>query len=128
MIPASIKPLTLFFIDKVANYHPPGSKFRMWFEDAYAEFLADGRYRALTLPAVSDVHDGYFATSAKGEPKDIAVGKDTKDAESAYERIMKDKERLLASTRAAPLHLQPLRPGRGLGQPQRLQDLHPAGR
>ena len=48
------------------------------------------------MPAVADVHDGYFATNAKGEPKDITFGRDTKDAESAFERIMKNKERLLS--------------------------------
>ena len=29
-------------------------------------------------------------------PKDIAFGRDTKDAESAFERIMQNKERLLS--------------------------------
>ena len=28
IVPAAIKPLTLFFIDKVANYHPADGKFR----------------------------------------------------------------------------------------------------
>lgn len=97
VIPAEIKPLTLFFIDKVANYHPQESKFRVWFEQAYEDFRTDPRFRALSMPKVSEVHDGYFATTAKGEPKDIAAGRDTKDAESAYERIMQNKEQLLSS-------------------------------
>lgn len=95
-VPAAIKPLTLFFIDKVANYHPADSKFRRWFEDSYELIRSDGRFRALKLPDVADVHDGYFAETAKGEPKDLAVGKDTKDAESAFERIMRKKEELLS--------------------------------
>lgn len=95
-IPASIKPLTLFFIDKVANYHPADSRFRRWFEDAYELIRNDGRFRSLRLPPVQDVHDGYFAQSAKGEPKDITFGRDTKDAESAFERIMRNKEKLLS--------------------------------
>ena len=96
VIPAAIKPLTLFFIDRVANYHPSNSKLRQWFEQEYEFFKSDARFRSLDMPDVSVVHDGYFATSAKGEPKDIAVGRDTKDAESAFERIMQNKEQLLS--------------------------------
>ena len=48
------------------------------------------------MPDVDVVHDGYFATSAKGVPKDITFGRDTKDAESAFERIMQNKETLLS--------------------------------
>lgn len=95
-VPASIKPLTLFFIDKVANYHPADSRFRRWFENSYELIRSDGRFRALKLPDVADVHDGYFAVTAKGEPKDLALGRDTKDAESAFERIMQKKEELLS--------------------------------
>lgn len=94
-VPAEIKPLTLFFIDRVANYHPADGKFRVWFEEEYESMKADGRFRALDLPDVALVHDGYFATSAKGEPKDTKFGKDTKDTESAFERIMRNKEKLL---------------------------------
>jgi len=98
VVPAAIKPLMLFFIDRVANYHPADGKFRIWFEEEYEAIKADGRLRTLydDMPDVSVVHDGYFATSAKGVPKDIAFGRDTKDAESAFERIMQNKERLLS--------------------------------
>jgi type III restriction enzyme len=98
VIPATIKPLTLFFIDRVANYHPPDGKFRVWFEQEYEAIRADGRFRTLNaeMPGVADVHDGYFATSAKGVPKDITYGRDTKDSEGAFERIMQNKELLLS--------------------------------
>ncbi len=97
VLPAPIKPLTLFFIDRVANYHPADSKFRLWFEEEYEAIKADGRFQTLRkeMPDISDVHDGYFATSPKGVPKDTVAGRDTKDAESAFERIMRNKERLL---------------------------------
>jgi type III restriction enzyme len=100
LIAAPIKPLTLFFIDKVANYHPENGKFRRWFEEEYSYFKADARFRSLSMPDVSAVHDGYFATSAKGEPKDLIVDrsgvtKDTKEAADAFERIMKKKEELI---------------------------------
>lgn len=98
VIDAPLKPLTLFFIDRVANYHPAESKFRVWFEEEYEALLSEGRFMTIRedMPAVDEVHDGYFAESAKGVPKDIAVGRDTKDAESAYERIMQKKEELLS--------------------------------
>lgn len=95
VVPAAIKPLTLFFIDKVANYHPADSKFREWFEQEYEFFRSDARFRALTMPDVADVHDGYFATT-RGVPKDTTFGRDTRDVEDAFERIMRNKEKLLS--------------------------------
>lgn len=97
IVPAAIKPLTLFFIDKVANYHPADGKFRQWFEQEYQFIRSDARFRSLTMPDLGDVHDGYFAMSPKGVPKDITFGRDTKDAESAFERIMQNKEKLLST-------------------------------
>lgn len=94
VIPAKLKPLTLFFIDKVANYHPADGKFRIWFEDEYESVRNNPKYRSLKMPDLADVHDGYFATSAKGIPKDT-TRTDTKDASDAFERIMKNKEKLL---------------------------------
>lgn len=96
VVPAAIKPLTLFFIDKVANYHPADGKFRQWFEQEYEFIRSDARFRSLAMPDVSDVHDGYFATTAKGVPKDVTFGRDTKDTEGAFERIMRNKARLLS--------------------------------
>ncbi|KLN34190.1 hypothetical protein FB00_13510 [Cellulosimicrobium funkei] len=101
VIEARLKPLTLFFIDKVANYHPAGAKFRTWFEDEYEFVRNNPKYRAIKtqMPDVKDVHDGYFATTSKGEPKDLsftATGAETKDAEGAFERIMRGKEKLLS--------------------------------
>lgn len=96
VLPAAIKPLTLFFIDKVANYAPEDGKFRQWFEQEYEFIRSDARFRSLIMPDVGNVHDGYFATTPKGVPKDIAFGRDTKDAESAFERIMQNKEKLLS--------------------------------
>ena len=71
-------------------------KFRQWFEQEYEFIRSDARFRSLTMPGVADVHDGYFATTPKGVPKDITFGRDTKDAESAFERIMQNKEKLLS--------------------------------
>ena len=96
IVPAAIKPLTLFFIDKVANYAPADGKFRQWFEQEYEFIRSDARFRSLRMPDVIDAHDGYFATTPRGVPKDIAFGRDTKDAEGAFERIMQNKEKLLS--------------------------------
>lgn len=100
-IPAAMKPLTLFFIDRVANYHPTDSKLRVWFEEEYEAVRSDAKYAVLDLPDVDVVHDGYFATSAKGEAKDSKVDKegkarDTKETAAAFERIMRKKEELLS--------------------------------
>lgn len=101
LIEAAMKPLTLFFIDRVANYHPVESKFRQWFEQEYEFIRSDARFRSLKMPNVSLVHDGYFATSPKGVPKDSTVDKngvtrDTKETAAAFERIMQNKEKLLS--------------------------------
>lgn len=74
-----IKVLSLFFIDKVANYRN-GGKFAQWFEEIY---------RQETGESADSVHDGYFS-----QDKDTS-GK-TKADEETYNLIMKDKEKLLS--------------------------------
>lgn len=92
---ASTKPLTLFFIDRVANYVGDDAKFKVWFEEEYRGVLKDRRYRNLSLPPAEEVHKGYFASSG-GKAKDSKEGRSTKDDDDAYDLIMKDKERLLS--------------------------------
>lgn len=101
-----IKVLSLFFIDRVANYrvhHDDGSvelgKIGQWFEDAYAEITARPAYKGLIPFPAAEVHGGYFAQDKKGRAKDTRG--DSKDDEGVYELIMRDKERLLDS--AVPL-------------------------
>jgi type III restriction enzyme len=97
-----IKVLSLFFIDRVANYrdhHASGQamkgKFAVAFEEALAELAQDERYRELTWLAepADQLHNGYFA-------QDRGVFKDTRGNTQAddevYNLIMKDKERLLS--------------------------------
>lgn len=93
-LPAPMKPLTLFFIEKVADYHPEDAKLRTWFVEEYKSVYNDARFRAIAaqMPSVEQVHDGYFA-EAKGVPKDAKA--DSKDAADAFERIMRHKEELL---------------------------------
>ncbi|WP_255523089.1 type III restriction-modification system endonuclease [Xenorhabdus sp. PB62.4] len=127
-----IKVLSLFFIDKVANYRgyskdgvPVQGKFAKWFEEEFAKQVSKLKYRVLypriwdhdgdkyTINAVAlreliqAVHDGYFAQDKKkdasGNPqfadsKLSSKGEGGKTAadESAYNLIMKDKEKLLS--------------------------------
>ena len=88
-----LKVLSLFFIDRVANYADEDGKIRLWFQEIYRELQAKPRYNALNLPDVEAVHNGYFAQS-KGKAKD--TGGNTKADDDAYELIMKEKERLLS--------------------------------
>lgn len=90
-----LKVLSLFFIDRVANYYDEDGKIRRWFEEAYDELSRRPQYAALELPAVGKVHSGYFAQS-KGKPKDSTEGRATQDDDAAYQLIMRDKERLLS--------------------------------
>lgn len=93
VVPARIKPLTLFFIERVADYAPDEAKLRVWFEEEYEAVRADAKYRGLEMPDVDDVHDGYFAVTSKGIAKDAQA--DSKYAADAFERIMQRKQELL---------------------------------
>ena len=74
-----IKVLSLFFIDKVANYRNDG-KFVRWFTEIYEQETGE---------SADGVHDGYFS-----QDKDTS-GK-TKADDDTYALIMKDKEKLLS--------------------------------
>ncbi len=98
-----LKVLSLFFIDRVANYRdvddtgrPVKGKFALALETALAEFAGEARYQGLPwlqLP-VESLHNGYFAQDKKGTFKDTRG--DTQADDDAYTLIMKDKERLLS--------------------------------
>jgi type III restriction enzyme len=99
-----VKVLSLFFIDKVANYryydeygNRQNGKLARWFEEAYREFAGSPLFKDLPKREAEQVHNGYFAEIKKRgkvvELKDTS-GNTATDAE-VYELIMKDKERLL---------------------------------
>ena len=96
-----IKVLTLFFIDRVANYrgyendNPVKGKIALWFEEIYEKLRQSPQYKALPKWKVKEIHNGYFAQDKNGNWKDSNEGRDTQDDNSAYQLIMKDKERLL---------------------------------
>ena len=106
-----IKCLSLFFIDHVDNYRiynqgggTSKGKFAEIFEEEYdnivgqlqLEFADDPAYVAyLKRFKADEVHNGYFSRDKKGNFVQLTESKMENDA-SAYDLIMKDKERLLS--------------------------------
>lgn len=96
-----IKVLSLFFIDKVANYrgyddqgNAVSGKFAVWFEEIYNEYMQKSAFAELDKFAVNTVHNGYFSQDRKGKLKDTSG--ETKADDDTYNLIMKDKEKLLS--------------------------------
>lgn len=101
-----IKVLSLFFIDKVANYrgydeegNELKGKYAKWFEEEFKIISKKRRYNTLfdkidIETEAHKIHDGYFAQDKKGRVKD-STGKNADD-ESAFDKIMKNKEKLLS--------------------------------
>ncbi len=90
-----MKPLTLFFIDRVSNYVPEDGKFKVWFEEEYEDVRSLSKFRNLNMPSAREVHSGYFAITKQGA-KDSREGRGNKEDEEAFDLIMRDKERLLS--------------------------------
>lgn len=110
--PQGIKVLSLFFVDKVANYrwydgdgNPQKGKFALMFEEEYVREIRKPKYSTLFEGADLDtvaagVHNGYFAIDKKKDSSGNEMLKDssgnTAADESAYNLIMKEKEKLLS--------------------------------
>lgn len=107
-----IKVLSLFFIDEVAKYRQYAKdgteikgEYARIFEEEYNNILneyinlfEDDYMRYLKGIRVEDTHKGYFSIDKNNRmvnPKVSARETDSQD-ESAYELIMRDKERLLS--------------------------------
>ena len=108
-----IKTLSLFFIDEVANYKSYNAEgeevhgpFWKIFEEEYTNILNENlsiyedSYQAyLRKFEAADVHKGYFSIDKKtGRSVDSETkrGSDLSDDISAYDLILKNKERLLS--------------------------------
>ncbi len=121
-----IKCLSLFFIDEVANYRKYDEdgkqvtgRYGEIFEEEYREELGqlgmrneelgineelgelgmgDDYLRYLKGIAAHDTHAGYFSIDKKGRAvnSEVKRGTDLSDDTSAYDLILKDKERLLS--------------------------------
>lgn len=91
-----IKVLTLFFIDRVANYRADSGEvgmIRALFDDAFNQLKA--RFTEWEHYEPEQVQAAYFAKKSSGEWDDSTSGTAQKDLE-AYDLIMRDKERLLS--------------------------------
>jgi type III restriction enzyme len=95
-----IKVLSLFFIDRVANYRIYNEdrttglgKIGRWFEEAYRELTSKPIYKGLIPFAVDKVHNGYFSLDKQNHYKDTRGN--TADDDDTYSLIMRDKEKLL---------------------------------
>lgn len=109
-----IKTLSLFFIDEVVkykNYEAKGDKgtYALIFEEEYENIVRDRlvdtmldqdyrNYLKRELNSIDKVHAGYFSVDKKGKMinSKIKRGSETSDDISAYDLIMKNKERLLS--------------------------------
>ena len=107
-----IKTLSLFFIDKVENYrkydedgNEVNSEYGQMFEEEYTSILNEyltlfntPYEQYLKSIDVHSTHAGYFSIDKKGHKVDSSLkkGTDISDDDSAYELILKDKEKLLS--------------------------------
>ncbi|WP_301677239.1 DEAD/DEAH box helicase family protein [Methanoculleus methanifontis] len=92
-----IKVLSLFFIDKVANYASEDGIIRKLFDQAFDDLKA--RYPGWNELSPSEVRAAYFAEKRRrsGETEALdSVSGETKEDEAAYDLIMRDKEALLS--------------------------------
>ena len=104
------KVLSLFFVDKVANYIGKDALIKKIFNEEFEQLKADSE--CLKKISAEDVQAAYFAkkqTSKKGESEFFDLGEDggSNDAErqaekEAYQLIMRNKEKLLSSDN--PVH------------------------
>ena len=102
LLSREIKVLSLFFIDKVANYVDSDGLIKKLFDEAFDKIKF--RYPYFKAWKASEVREGYFAKKKgknnKDEFVDTGIDKKTqaeKDLEKqAYNLIMKDKEKLLS--------------------------------
>ncbi|MDD5600030.1 MAG: hypothetical protein PHV82_18945 [Victivallaceae bacterium] len=110
-----IKVLTLFFIDEVAKYRvyteegEKGGEYARIFEEEYQDALSElmtdmltpeSYRRHLDSISVEKTHNGYFSKDREGHIVDaVKASKSEKEEstdQSAYDLILKDKERLLS--------------------------------
>jgi type III restriction enzyme len=101
-----IKVLSLFFVDRVANYRfydengiSQKGIYAQIFEEEYKDLIRRPKYHTLygdidIETAAESVHNGYFSQDKKGVIKD--TNGNTAADDDAYSLIMKDKEKLLS--------------------------------
>ena len=113
LFPQGIKVLSLFFIDSVAKYRDYNAEddkgeYARIFEEEYNQYLNDNKelpfnekyQEYLGGIETNKTHNGYFSIDKKGKMVDSQSGSKAEILEStdssAYDLILKDKERLLS--------------------------------
>ena len=90
--PLGIKPLTLFFIDRVANYINEDGLIRRLFEE---EYTAYHKKKFKSEPDnIAEVHGGYFAKTSSGDWTDNKTS--MANNKEIYERILRKKKELIS--------------------------------
>lgn len=85
--PKKIKVLSLFFLNRVDDYLPKDGIVRRMFEEEFNK-LTQNEFKEFLNVDVKKIHNGYFSKMKRD--------KSIEEDESAYDLIMKDKERLLS--------------------------------
>ncbi len=85
--PKGIKVLSLFFLNRVDDYLLEDGIVRKMFEEEFNKLIQNS-YKEFSNLDVKKVHSGYFSKMKKE--------KSIEEDESAYDLIMKDKEKLLS--------------------------------
>lgn len=105
LLDKGIKVLSLFFIDRVANYRDYGAedkrgKYAQLFEEEFLKLTQENLFYQKLFGnwggSVSKLHDGYFSEDKKGNAKDTKG--DTDDDTSTYAKIMQRKGILLSES------------------------------
>ena len=95
LAPLNIKPLTLFFIDRVANYVDSQGVIRRLFVEEYTD-LYNKEHNTVLAPAdIEAVHGGYFAQTVQGEYTDNIRSMSSESSKAIYDKILKEKMQLL---------------------------------
>ena len=99
LLARGVKVLSLFFIDRVANYTAEDGIIRRIFDEEFERLKR--RFPFFRDREAAQVREAYFAKSRKKDGDEIAIdtssrNEDERKAEkAAFELIMRDKERLL---------------------------------
>lgn len=106
LYPRKIKVLSLFFIDRVANYINDDGLIKQLFDELFDELK--GRYPFFRKLEAANVREGYFAKRKVKGGEEVEVDtviedenkrkSDIEAERAAYQLIMRDKERLLSFT------------------------------
>lgn len=87
----NIKPLSLFFIDRVANYTTENGLIRQIFQEELKNYYQTKNWNTDNL---HQLHEGYFAKTSSGEFTDNENS--MQKNKEIYDLILKNKERLLS--------------------------------